>query len=137
MVIAATSSSASRSSVRTDGSPRRVLIVEDEALIAMELTFSIEELGHEVIGHAIDETSAIRLARELAPDTVLMDLRLARGTSGIEAARVLFEDLDLRCIFISGNLDPATRQSLESLEPIAMLSKPVLPTLLASVLGVV
>jgi len=61
------------------------------------------------------------------PDVVLMDIRLAKGSSGIDAAREIYADHKLRCIFLSGTLDEATRQAVHTCEPIAFLGKPILP----------
>jgi DNA-binding NarL/FixJ family response regulator len=56
-----------------------------------------------------------------------MDVRLARGSSGLDAARELHARQALRCIFLSANLDEPTRTALLPYEPIDFLGKPVLP----------
>jgi hypothetical protein len=56
-----------------------------------------------------------------------MDVRLARGSSGIDAALHIHAHLGLRCIFISANLDEATREAVRPCEPIAFVGKPILP----------
>jgi two-component system, response regulator PdtaR len=66
----------------------RVLIAEDEALIRMDLREMLEEEGHEVVGEARDGAEAVRLATELRPDVVFMDINMP-GVSGIEAAEAL------------------------------------------------
>ena len=86
----------------------RVLIVEDDAIIAMHLAMLVAELGHEVCATAATAAAAIALAAVHKPDVVLMDIRLAQGSSGIDAARELYAQQALRCIFLSGNLDDAT-----------------------------
>ncbi|SFQ97001.1 response regulator [Poseidonocella sedimentorum] len=108
-----------------------VLIVEDDFLIALDLEDQVQELGHQVTAVARDEDECKTAARHQAPDIALMDIRLAGGSSGIDASRWLFETLNVRCIFISGNLDPDTRETLEPVEPIAFLGKPILPHQLA------
>lgn len=104
----------------------RVLIVEDEFFISLDLQDQVEDLGHRVTGVARDVESCKSAAREERPDIALMDLRLAGGTSGIDASRWLYETLNVRCIFISGNLDEATRKILSAVEPLAFLGKPIL-----------
>ena len=109
----------------------RVLIVEDDAIIAMHLAMLVAEFGHEVcadLRHALGGWS-IALATAHNPDVVLMDIRLAQG-SGIDAARELHARQALRCIFLSANLDEPTRVALQPYEPIDFVGKPVLPVVL-------
>jgi len=108
----------------------RVLIVEDEAIIAMHLATLVAQLGHEVCATAVSAAGAISLARTHNPDVVLMDIRLAQGSSGIDAARELHAQQALRCIFLSANLDEPTRAALQPYEPIEFVGKPVLPVVL-------
>ena len=108
----------------------RVLIVEDDALIAMHLAMVVAEFGHDVCATAATAAEAIALAALHNPDVVLMDIRLAQGSSGIDAAREIHAQHGLRCIFLSGNLDTATRSLLEPYEPIGFVGKPVLPVVL-------
>ena len=68
----------------------RILIAEDEALIRMDLREMLEEEGHEVVGEARDGDEAVRLAAELAPDAIFMDVKMP-GTDGLQAARIIGE----------------------------------------------
>lgn len=104
----------------------RVLIVEDEFFIALDLRDQVEALGHVVTGIAKDLETCKRAAQEAPPDVALMDLRLANGASGIEASRWLYDELGVRCIFISANLDDDTRESLADVAPLAFIGKPIL-----------
>ena len=108
----------------------RVLIVEDEANIALHLALLVAELGHQVCATAASAAGAIALATAHNPDVVLMDIRLAQGSSGVDAARELHARQDLRCIFLSANLDARTRAALLPYEPIDFVGKPVLPVAL-------
>ena len=108
----------------------RVLIVEDDVIIAMHLAMLVAELGHEVCATAVSAAAAIALARTHNPDVVLMDIRLAQGSNGIDAARELHARQALRCIFLSANLDKVTRAALQPYEPIDFVGKPVLPVVL-------
>jgi CheY-like chemotaxis protein len=105
----------------------RVLIVEDDAIIAMHLAMLVAELGHEVCATAGSTGQAIERADALRPDVVLMDIRLGRGSSGVDAARELHARQALRCIFLSANLDEPTRTALLPYEPIDFIGKPVMP----------
>jgi two-component system, response regulator PdtaR len=108
----------------------RVLIVEDEAIIALHLAILVAELGHEVCATAATAAGAIALATLHNPHVVLMDVRLADGSSGIDAARELHAQQALRCIFLSANLDEPTKTALLPYEPIDFVGKPVLPVVL-------
>ncbi len=114
----------------------RVLIVEDEWLIAMDLAETVRQAGHDVAGIAAEPDEALAAAQEHKPDLVLMDLRLSNGTSGADAARRLWDDARLRCIFVSANLDVATLESLKVLHPLGFVAKPILPARLRQAMGV-
>ena len=66
--------------------PLRILVVDDESLIAMALNDQLEYLGHEVVATASTGPEAIDLARQHEPDLVLMDVHLGGGMDGLEAA---------------------------------------------------
>ena len=108
----------------------RVLIVEDDVIIAMHLAMLVAELGHEVCATVSSATDAVARAAALNPDVVLMDIRLAGGSNGVDAARELHTRQALRCIFLSANLDEPTRAALQPCDPIDFVGKPVLPVLL-------
>jgi CheY-like chemotaxis protein len=111
-----------------------VLIVEDQMLIAWHLSDLVEGAGHRVIAIARDPAEAVAAATNERPDFALMDIRLHGGTSGLDAARMLYERWGVRAIYLSANLDPATRAQAEKLEPLGFVGKPFLPAeLLAAV----
>jgi DNA-binding NarL/FixJ family response regulator len=108
----------------------KVMIVEDEALIAMHLEVLVTQFGHEVCAVANSAEEAMAHAAAFRPDVALMDIRLARGSSGIEAARLLHAHYALRCIFLSGNLDEAHKTAVQSCDPVDFIGKPVVPAML-------
>ena len=112
----------------------QVLIVEDDAIIAMYLAMLVADFGHTVCGTADSASGAIEQAADHLPDLVLVDIRLAKGSSGIDAARELHARHGLRCIFLSANLDELTKLMLAPLDPIDFIGKPVLPVLLKQAL---
>ena len=79
---------------------------------------------------AATAAGAIAQATAHNPDVVLMDIRLAQGSSGIDAAKGLHAQHGLRCIFLSANLDEQTRTALQPYAPIDFVGKPVLPVAL-------
>ena len=112
----------------------RVLIVEDDFIIAMHLAELVVDLGHEVCATVASASDGLAQAATLNPGVVLMDLRLAKGSSGLDAARELHACHALRCIFVSGNIDEPTRTALMPYEPIDFIGKPVLPVVLQGAL---
>ena len=81
----------------------RILIIEDEALVAMELRFVLEDLGHEVVGTAADAKSARVLAAETDIDLALVDIHLSDGPTGIALGRELGQDLGVTVLFMTAN----------------------------------
>lgn len=66
--------------------PLRILVVEDEALIVMDMEFMIEDAGHEMVADVPSVPDLRNLDRDVAPDLAFVDLQLARGSSGLDAA---------------------------------------------------
>ncbi len=81
----------------------RILIIEDEALVAMELRFVLEDLGHEVVGTAADAKAARTLAAEAEIDLALVDIHLSDGATGIELGRELGQDMGITVLFMTAN----------------------------------
>ena len=81
----------------------RILIIEDEALVAMELRFMLEDLGHEVVGTAADAKSARMLVAETDIDLALVDIHLSDGPTGIALGRELGQDLGVTVLFMTAN----------------------------------
>ena len=106
----------------TDGA--KILIVEDQMLIAMDLQRLIENMGYEVCGLARTRTEALRLADEHRPNLAVMDVRLADGSDGIAAAREMRQRFGIGALLISGQIDAAQAEEAEA--PI-FLRKPFEP----------
>ena len=79
-----------------------VLIVEDEGLVALEIETFLAGAGHDVVGAAADRAGALALARAERPDLALVDVRLARGDSGLDLAADLTE-LGVPVLLVTGN----------------------------------
>ncbi len=103
---------------------RSVLVVEDEALIAMDLACSLEALGYRVLGPASNGEDARRIAAEQNPDLLLMDVTIQGTQDGIDTARAITNERPAKLVFLSANTDRETRQRAELLHPQAFLSKP-------------
>ena len=103
---------------------RSVLVVEDEALIALDLTCSLEALGYRVLGPASNGADARRIAAKENPDLLLMDVTIQGGPDGIETAEAITASHPAKVIFLTAHSDPATRLRAAKLNPSAFLQKP-------------
>ena len=106
---------------------RRVLIVEDEALVALTLEAMVEDMGHVVAGIAANPREALRLAHDAGPEVILMDVRLGRkGDEGIVTAAAIAAGSSASIIFVTAYGDQATMARIEAAVPGAqVLAKPV------------
>src|SRR3954464_6026400 len=92
----------------------KILIVEDQMLIALDLERLIAGMDYQVCGIARTRTEALRLAEEHRPDLVVMDVRLADGSDGIAAARELRQRFGIAALLISGQIDGAQAEQAEA-----------------------
>lgn len=100
-----------------------VMIIEDEAVIAMDLSAIVEEMGHDVTGIARTRTEAVALAKREKPDLILADIQLADNSSGVDAVNDILKDFpDLPVIFITAF--PERLLTGERPEPAFLINKP-------------
>ena len=78
------------------------MIVEDEAVIALQLEDDIQQAGHDVVGWAIDTAGALALARDARPDLALVDVHLQDGPTGVELGRRL-SGMGCAVLFVTAN----------------------------------
>src|SRR5688500_11862539 len=86
-------------------SAARVLVVEDESVVALDLENTLTTLGHRVVAIAAKGEHAVELARNSRPDIVLMDIRLAGAIDGVEAARSIQRERDTPVIYLTAHSD--------------------------------
>jgi CheY-like chemotaxis protein len=103
----------------------KVLIVEDAAIIALDVANRLKRLGHTVTGTAATADIALEKARETSPDIALMDINLKGERDGIEAASLLADELGVRCIFVTAYSDKGMRERALSVRPLRYLVKPI------------
>ncbi|MDQ4060921.1 MAG: response regulator [Pseudomonadota bacterium] len=103
----------------------RVLIVEDDSLIALFLELLLQELGHDVVGVARSGSTAIEAAGEHRPDLVLMDVRLAGHRDGAEVAAEIRWRFGIPAIFMTAQSDLHGLRHARAARPIDHLVKPV------------
>ena len=105
--------------------PNTILVVEDAALIAMDLVMALEEAGYVVVGVAATKAAALALAEEHSVDLATMDVELAQGSNGIETAIELRNRYHIPSIFVSGSLTEETIRRAAAADPIGYLNKPI------------
>jgi DNA-binding NarL/FixJ family response regulator len=102
----------------------RILVVEDDFLIAMQTEAALAAAGFHVIGTAATAEHALELAERERPALAVMDIRLASKRDGIDAARELYHELNIRCIFATAHDDETTRKRAAPYAPLGWLAKP-------------
>ena len=102
----------------------RILIVEDEPLIAEDIAQSLRDNEFEVTDICESADEAMRSAKANRPDLALLDIKLEGAIDGIMLAAMLKSEFDIPFIFITSNSDKATVERLAKLEPAGFLSKP-------------
>jgi two-component system, response regulator PdtaR len=102
----------------------RVVIAEDELVLAYALRGQLEQRGVEVVGLATNGCVALARCLELCPDVVLMDVRMPR-TDGLEGTRLVMQQCPTCVIVVTAFTDEATRAKAEAVGAMGFLSKPV------------
>ncbi len=102
----------------------KILIVEDESIVAKDIQYSLIKLGYSVSGIASNAEKAIELATSELPDIIIMDIMLKGDINGIEAALTLRQELSLPVIFLTAYSDVATIEKAKVAEPYGYIIKP-------------
>jgi len=102
----------------------RVLIVEDEPIVALDLQQEIEDFGCEVVGLAESADEALAAVEENRPDLAMMDIRITGSMDGIETARLLRDTYGVPVIFLTSYSDDTTLQRAAREMPYGYLTKP-------------
>lgn len=119
---------ASISVERPEGTaPPRVMVIEDEPLIAMGLRMVLENMGCHVSAVVDNGADAVATARDLDLDLILADVRLKGGDDGIDAVQEILRDREVPVLFVTGNAGEVARRGLGHM---AVLSKPFMPAAL-------
>jgi CheY-like chemotaxis protein len=109
-------------SVRTVSS--KILIVEDEIIIAIDLKIRLENLGYYVPGIAVNGKDAIKKTGEKNPDLILMDILLNGDTDGIEAAQQIRNQYNIPIIYLTGSQNDSLMERAKITEPYGYINKP-------------
>jgi signal transduction histidine kinase len=102
----------------------KVLIVEDEAIVAADLANKVEQLGYRVIGSVPGGAEAIAIAGEQRPDIVLMDIRLSGALDGIETAERMRRAHAIPVVYVTAHSDPDTLTKALGTDPFGYILKP-------------
>ena len=103
----------------------KVLIVEDEAIIALDIHSHLTQLGFEPTGTARSAAEAFQLIESKLPDIVLMDIRIDGDMDGVAAAGIIRSRYDLPVIYLTAHADAATLERAEATEPFGYIVKPL------------
>lgn len=102
----------------------KILIVEDEAIVAKDIQQSLKRLGYDVAGSATTGKKAIELSKEKQPDLILMDIMLKGDMSGIEAATQIKKELKIPIVYLTAYTDENTLNKAKITEPYGYIIKP-------------
>jgi CheY-like chemotaxis protein len=111
----------------------KVLIIEDEPLIAMDIQAMVEDLGHTVTGIARTHTEAMQMVGADRPGIILADIQLADGSSGLDAVNEILHEMTLPVIFITAF--PERLLTGERPEPAFLVTKPFEPAAVSALIS--
>ena len=104
--------------------PPTVLVVEDETIIALDLQMLLESFGFDVYGPVPSGETSVKAASFFLPDVVLMDVRLKGKMSGIDAARIIHNHLNIPVIYLTAYGDDATLNEVSTSPDFQYIRKP-------------
>lgn len=103
----------------------RILVVEDEGIVAADVEKILKDLGHSVPAFAFTGEEAIQKAKKIHPDLVLMDIMLKGNIDGIEAAEHIRTHDNIPVVYITAHTDEETLQRAKTSEPFGYILKPI------------
>lgn len=107
--------------------PKKVLIVEDEGVVALSLQIMLKKIGYEVVGVAVTGEDAVNMATHLQPDVILMDIHLKGDMDGIQATKKINMVTDVPVIYLTAYADDDTVKRALKTESCSYLVKPFNP----------
>ncbi|MCD6192601.1 MAG: response regulator [Candidatus Aminicenantes bacterium] len=103
----------------------KILIVEDESIVALDIASLVKEMGYEVCGLVYSGEEALKVAERTSPDIILLDIGLPGEVDGLTVAEQLKEKHQVAIVFLTGYTDETIETRLRSLQPLGILTKPV------------
>lgn len=102
----------------------KILVVEDDTIIALTIQGRLKEFGYEVVGRASNGEDAIKKAKELQPDLVLMDIHIKGPMDGIQTAETVYGIYNIPVIYLTAYSDEKTLERAEKTSPFGYVVKP-------------
>jgi len=113
---------------------KKILIVEDEGLVALDIEDRTKVLGYDVVGVASTGAEAVDLAEKYSPDLIIMDVTLKGKIDGIETAHRIQKIIHPRFIFMTAHSDQNTMERINAVKPHGFIAKPLNSISLQSVI---
>ena len=104
--------------------PSKILIVEDEYIVALDIKSHIQRMGHPVVGIAGTGHKAIELAVDMQPDLILMDIQLRGPLDGIDTATLIRDKLGIPIVYLTAFTDANTLERASTTQPLGYIIKP-------------
>ncbi len=102
----------------------RLMVVDDEAIITMQLGMRLRAMGYDVVGTASSAEASVRMAKDFSPDLILMDIVMPGDIDGINAAEIIKAEMDIPIIFLTAYTDDEYIKRAKSIEPYGYIVKP-------------
>jgi DNA-binding NarL/FixJ family response regulator len=102
----------------------KILVVEDDTIIAITIEGRLKEFGYKVVGRASTAQDAIKKTIELEPDLVLMDIHLKGPVDGIEAAQTIYGIYNIPVVYLTAFSDENTLERAQKTSPFGYIVKP-------------
>jgi CheY-like chemotaxis protein len=103
----------------------KILVVEDEMMLALVLKKNLEKLGHVVLEVQSNGLSAIDAVSESKPDLIIMDIKLIGSIDGIQTMIEIRKFSEIPVIYVSGNADTSVKEKAQETESSEFMSKPI------------
>ncbi|MFB6275135.1 MAG: response regulator [Halothece sp.] len=105
-------------------SASKILIIEDEAVVSLDITRRLEKMGYEVMGRLASGEEALELVQQDRPDLVLMDINLQGEIDGIETANKLYQNHNIPVIYLTAYAGESTLERAKESKPYGYILKP-------------
>ncbi len=105
-------------------SAKKILIVEDEAVVSLDINRRLEKMGYEVLGQVASGEETLEMVQDNPPDLVLMDINLQGEIDGIETATRLYKEYNIPVIYLTAYAGESTLERAKESQPYGYILKP-------------